>query len=418
MPHRFFNALVQSTMDQHRDYKKLIKEAVFNKETFARLTCSHKLGGDAPWVKVIVRPVAVKNRQMLQFSRFDEKRDITKNYNYEIASAELDELLSLPWGKLCLETLESETEVNISTSGKVKIKQTAREKPLATLDLTHDKVKNRALPVNKPDHFLQTIGVLDENGAVRPAMHNKYSQVNEFLRILKHVADKIEQADRPLQIVDCGCGSSHLTFAAYHYFNNVLGKAAEITGVDSNPELIGKCNGLKKELNWSGPDFVISDIAAFSPETSPDIVICLHACDSATDAAISKGIKWGAKAILAAPCCQHELHHKLSSDVFQSVLRHGILRERLSDILTDAFRASILRIMGYRTEVFEFISAEHTSKNIMIRAIAGARTTNCGALREYEALKSFWQVRPVLETMLQKEGFSFDANASEIKISP
>jgi len=163
---------------------------------------------------------------------------------------------------------------------------------------------------------------------------------------------------------------------------------------------VGKCAELRDSLGWPGLEFRTSSIAEFTPREPPDVVLSLHACDTATDEAIAQGIIWGSRVILAAPCCQHELHSQLRAPLFRPVLRHGILRERLADILTDTFRALALRIMGYRTSVIQFVSPEHTSKNLMIRAVKGLKAGHAPSVREYTSLKEYWGVEPSIERLL------------------
>jgi len=187
--------------------------------------------------------------------------------------------------------------------------------------------------------------------------------------------------------------------------------ATRLTGVDRNAELIGKCCALRDSLGWDGLEFHVSSIAEFKPAEPPDVVLSLHACDTATDEAIAQGILWKSRVILAAPCCQHELHKQLDAPLFQPLLRHGILRERLADLLTDAFRALVLRIMGYRASVVEFISPEHTAKNLMIQAERGLKPGDAAAIREYHELKRLWNVSPAIEQMMGEEFRRLDSAA-------
>jgi hypothetical protein len=206
--------------------------------------------------------------------------------------------------------------------------------------------------------------------------------------------------------VDCGCGNAYLTFAAFHYLRHVRGLAVGAVGVDRNADLIRNCLNLRDRLRWPELDFRVGDIAGFQPERPPDMVVSLHACDTATDEAIARGVLWGSRAILAAPCCQHELHHAIRHADFQAMLRHGLLRERLADVLTDSLRAAALRASGYVARVFEFVSPEHTTKNLMIAAEKVDRPPAdlAAAAREYLALRRFWNVTPFIEKALG-EGF-------------
>jgi SAM-dependent methyltransferase len=230
-------------------------------------------------------------------------------------------------------------------------------------------------------------------------MAGKFHQINEFLRLVDQALGALEPGT-DLEIVDCGCGNAYLTFAAYHYLRDVRGVPAHVVGVDVNEEIIGHAAGLRDSLGWEGLEFRVSRIADYQPARPPDLVLSLHACDTATDEAIAQGILWESRIILAAPCCQHELHTQLKAAVMRPVLRHGILKERTADILTDAFRALTLRIMGYRTDVVQFVSPEHTTKNLMIRAVKGLRPGDKAFVRDYKELKEFWGVQPVLERMV------------------
>ena len=274
-----------------------------------------------------------------------------------------------------------------------KASRQAREVPLA-----HDRVKRRLLSAD--DAFLRAIGIADANGRVLPSMQGKFTQVDGFLRIIEQVVDENDLARGPVTVVDCGCGSASLTFAAWHYLNDIRGIPASACGVDTSDELIRKCSDLRDSLGWKTLEFRASSIADFVPASPPDIVLSLHACDTATDEAVAKGVLWQSRVILAAPCCQHELHRKIRAPLFQPMLRHGVLRERLADLLTDTFRALVLRIMGYRTRVIEFVSPEHTSKNLMIRAERHLKPGDPAAVSEYQALKTWWSVEPVIQGML------------------
>ena len=380
------------------DYKTIVKTAVLDECAFLRLSLSGALQGTSPWIKVVVRPVEIKGRRKMQFSYFDPKKDITKNYSGDEVLSRLDEVLAIPFTRIHLHSTAGDINIKITKKGTPVI---TRAKPsLKMPDLTHDHVKDQPLPANDP--FLQSIGVANERGEIRPGMQAKFRQVNQFLRIIQQTVSKIEP---PIRIVDCGCGSAYLTFAAYHYLKDVLGLQVEALGIDVSGELIGKCSALRDSLGWPGIGFEVSRIADFEPETPPSVVLSLHACDTATDEAIAKGILWGSDVILAAPCCQHELHDQLHLPEFRPVLRHGILKERLADILTDAFRASVLRIMGYRTSVIEFVSPDATSKNLMIRAEKGVKPGGAAHIAEYKRLKKILNLSPCIEHLV---GGSFE----------
>jgi len=385
------------------DYRAAVKGAVLEEETFLRLTLSKKLRDDGlPWVRISIRPVLVRGRREMQFSYFDPKKHVTKNHSGEEAEKRLDEALAMPFGQIHVQSTSGDLQVIVSRKGETHITKSKPSRHEEEPVLAHNRVKQYPLPSSKKDPFLRAIRILNKSGKVRAAMRGKFLQINEFLRIIDQLLGPDKGAEA-IRIADCGCGRAYLTFAAYHYLNHVREVPATAVGVDADRELIDQCVALRDSLGWNGIEFHVSSIAEFEPAERPDIVLSLHACDTATDEAIAQGIRWKSRAILAAPCCQHELHHQLKAESFRPVLRHGILRERLADIVTDAFRALILRIMGYRTSVVEFVSPDSTSKNLMIRAERGPRPGHAGAVREYQDLKDFWNVTPAIEGMLGED---------------
>ena len=386
------------------DYKQLLKTHILNAATFIRATFSgRQRGQDLAWRKVVARPVRIKGQRHLQVSHFDAQQDITKNYAGDEVEAKVEALLALPFRNIHVHSTETHIEVQISKKGQAFVRQRAAATP-ALPSLEHDQHKKFLLPADKSDPFLQAIGMLTPQGQIKANMQRKFRQINEFLRLMmeSNALDNITQ--RPLRLVDCGCGSAHLTFAAYHLLNHLRGIATRAVGIDVKVDLIGKQTRLAQALGWDSLTFEVARIRDYVPDAPPDIVLALHACDTATDEALAQAIRWHSQMIFSAPCCHHHLQAQMSQQptppVFKSVMRHGILKERLGDILTDSFRAQILRIHGYRTDVIEFISAEHTDKNLMIRAVKTSTQRNAQALREYEELKAYWQVKPYLEQLV------------------
>jgi SAM-dependent methyltransferase len=231
-------------------------------------------------------------------------------------------------------------------------------------------------------------------------MQAKLRQINEFVRLVDETGafDAIEQ---PVRVVDFGSGKGYLTMALYFYLTEIRKLRAEVTGVDLKGEVLEKLNRRAEGLGWDGLRFVTGRIEDYRPETAPQVVVALHACDTATEDALAQGLAWGCKLIVTAPCCQHYLQAQLAEratpEPFGAVMRHGILFERMGDILTDSLRAAYLRVWGYRTEVIQFVSTEHTAKNLMIRAVKTHTGIDRRALEEYLALKAYWGVAPYLE---------------------
>jgi SAM-dependent methyltransferase len=384
------------------EYKEQVKRLVLDEQVFVRLTMKGLAqNADTSWRQVIVRPVLIKSERYLQFSYFSQKQDITKNYRGLQASHKLEEILALPFKSLVVQSTQEDLRVQITPKGKVILHRDKPSKDERVPQLAHDASKKLLLPADKPDLFLQATGIMDDQGRVRPSMQGKFSQINEFLKLLEHTGELERFDTTPVRILDCGCGSAYLSFAAYHYLNNVRGIQSQLVGIDTNATLIQKDNRQSEELGFADACFQKSAIIDFVPQEPPDIVLALHACDTATDEAIYQGIISESRLIMCAPCCHHHLQKQLHAvKPFSPVFRDGILRQRLSDILTDTFRALILRIMGYKTDVVEFVAPEHTDKNLMIRAGRRTQRDKARYLQEYRYLKEYWGVTPYLETLL------------------
>jgi SAM-dependent methyltransferase len=387
------------------DYKQLVRQIVLDEDTFVRVTMKGRIGEQAlPWRQVVVRPVQVRGARSVQFSYFTAKQDITKNYRGGDVAGKLDELLALPFTSITAQSTRETVQVQLSKHGRSRVHRAPASDPSLKPDPSHDARKQLLLPADRPDAFLIATGMMDERGQVRPRMQAKFTQINEFLKLLDHTGELRRFEHAPVRILDCGCGSAYLSFAAYHYLNDVLSIPAQLVGVDVNGVLIEKDNLLSNRLAYTGACFTRSSILAYQPETPPDIVLALHACDTATDEAIYQGVAANARLILCAPCCHHHLHEQLraspTGSPFAPVFQDGILTKRLADILTDTFRALALRILGYRTDVVEFITPEHTDKNLMIRAVKKQKPANPACVQEYLALKQYWGVTPYIETLL------------------
>ena len=236
------------------------------------------------------------------------------------------------------------------------------------VDNQNNRQKNYIL--NDGDHldFLVEQGVMSSNYRVKADMQHKFRQINRFLEFIKDIESYLPN-DRPIHIIDFGFGKSYLTFAVYHYLHNILKKDIYIHGLDLKEQVIIDCNSLAKKLNYDNLFFEIGDISTYNCPYDVDMVMTLHACDTATDYALYNAIKWNAKVILSVPCCQHELNKQIKNDDFSSIFKYGIIQERTSSLFTDALRANILELQGYRTQILEFIDIEHTPKNLLIRAI-------------------------------------------------
>jgi SAM-dependent methyltransferase len=282
--------------------------------------------------------------------------------------------------------------------GEAKILKKKPTKSLASY--AHNLKKQYVLEEDTPHDFLVELGIMSEDGKVIKKKYNKFKQINRYLEILED-AIKSVKFDDVIRVVDFGCGKAYLTFAMYYYFVVLKKIPVEIVGLDLKADVIAHLTEIKERLGYDSLIFQQGDIKNFEWDKEPDIVVSLHACDTATDEAIAKAVEWNSKVIMAVPCCQHEAYTQIGQNDQQLVLKHGILKERFSAMATDAIRANLLEIMGYQTIVMEFVDMEHTPKNLMIRGInTGVKKPEL--LEEYRNFVSYWSLRPHLERLFSK----------------
>ena len=258
--------------------------------------------------------------------------------------------------------------------------------------LAHNKAKQYILQEGKPVDFLVGLGVQSPDGKVTKAKYDKFRQINRYLEFIEDVLTELP-ADRTIRIIDFGCGKSYLTFAMYYYLHVLNGRDIQVTGLDLKADVIDHCNELAAKCGYDKLNFEKGDISTYAGADQVDMVVTLHACDTATDYALEKAIKWGAKVIMAVPCCQHEVNRQIHCDALNPVLQYGLIKERMSALITDAVRAELLAGQGYDTQILEFIDMEHTPKNLLIRAVkrkgmrpkknADQRKTDVNGLMEY-----------------------------------
>jgi hypothetical protein len=401
------------TTDLDRDAaRRLVTETVTD-STFRRATFGGAIrgGGGSAWVRVVVRPIDLRGQPHLQFSYFDRTKCVTRNVSIRDAGPPLDEVLALGFAGVHLSTQADEIDIRTSKKGKIHVGRRPAALEADEPARTHNRAKDVPLPEGRADRLLEALGILTADGQVRPTMRAKYTQINEFLKHLLHLLDDagLRGLGRPVEILDCGCGSSYLTLAAHHYLNHVLDIPARITGVDVNDEVIRKSLQTADRAGAEGLAFACGRIG--SVQGKPDVVLALHACDTATDDAIAQAVRGEARLLLSVPCCHHHLNQAIRPDgpasVLRPILRHGILHQRTADLITDAFRALALRIMGYRTDVVEFVSPEHTARNLMIRAVRTAPAGEAAFVAEYRDLCRFWQVTPYIELALGEKFQTF-----------
>lgn len=354
--------------------------------------------------RVDIRPVEIKKVLHFQIVSHDGKRDLTKNVLPTNFS--LGDLMNDGYGNLIIETSTEEFTLRITKSGDAQVSlkgkkgiDTASATPSFTL--THDRKKPRFLEENEP--IFQALGIADHNGSLKPSRTDKFLQVNEFLKIINGLLPLPRQE---ITMMDLGCGNAYLTFAA-HEFLKAKGIKSQSIGVDSRADSRDRNSAIAKEVGiQSEIEFVAAEITSY-PERKVDITLALHACDTASDDALAWAIRSHSEVILVAPCCHHDLQRqmkisKVVPDSWRIATRHGILRERIGDILTDSIRAQILRILGYETDVIEFIDSAHTPRNLMIRAIYKGGEPNKSDFAELDAIIESWQVQPRLMMLLNE----------------
>jgi SAM-dependent methyltransferase len=350
------------------------------------------------WRRVELRPVVIRGRAVVQVDYVGVKASRTVNVEPADLSGEIDGLFGLGFANWVVDTAEETLTVR-ALKRRTTIHRAAHEHRRPTL--TNDRPRRHLLdPATAP--FLQAVGIAGADGTVRQGMAAKFRQVNEFLRSVDTLV-----RDPPgdhISIVDFGCGSAYLTFALYHYFTEVRGIGVTLTGVDRDASVLEKSARLAAELGWTGVDFRDVMIDAYEPDAPPDLVVSLHACDTATDDALARAVGWDARWILAVPCCHHHLQAQLRHTAFPADVRllrqHGILFERMGDLLTDGFRAALLRLCGYEAEVYEFVEPEHSAKNVMLRARRQGGPPPEAVQVAYEQMKEAWQVEPYLEHLV------------------
>ncbi len=361
--------------------------------------------------RVELRYVDLAAGRHLQITSYDEAQAHTVNVAVgDEAAALLDDLLDEPFGNWHVETTTQTHQLRVTKKLDAVIHTQDRAEPVS-VERGHDRDKHRLLAEDDP--VLIALGISDSRGRIKPTRQAKYRQVEEFLRLLdSSITDALAKghlrrptATDPLLIVDLGCGNAYLTFAAQRYLCHARHLPVRVTGVDVKQQSADHNASVATSLGIDA-DFVVGTIADASLPQPPDVVLALHACDTATDDALARGIEWGAGLVLAAPCCHHDIAAQLrrapTPAPYAMLTRHGILRERFADTLTDALRASILRLVGYRVDVVEFVGSEHTPRNTMLRATRSG--TGGGDRDDYDALVATWGVRPRLADLVDLDG--------------
>lgn len=317
--------------------------------------------------KLVFRPFMEKNRLMFQREEYANNQVFHENMDKETTVEQICTFLEKDYKQLDLLCEQSSFSALVSKKGKSTIKEN-KNQIAKKIDLSHNRKKRYILDTDEVIPFLVDLGVQTKEGKIVDKKYKKYKQINRFLEFVKDVLPELPK-DRPVKIIDFGCGKSYLTFVVYYYLHIMNGRDVEMIGLDLKKDVIAHCNRMAEKYEYASLHFLEGDISTYDGADSADMVITLHACDVATDFALDKAVHWNAKVILSVPCCQHELNAQIENDMLEPLLKYGILKERFAALLTDALRANLLEQNGYEVQILEFIDMEHTPKNLLIRAI-------------------------------------------------
>lgn len=365
-----------------------------------RIVISNPRENEGP-AKIIVRPILLKEELWFQETIYVGTKVLHKNYKAEYILEEIVNNITKDFKQLQLDHNLLSATVLVSKKGRLTInkKQNAISELKKPMNLSHNRTKRYVLQEGIRVDFLVDLGVMTQEGTIVKAKYDKFKQINRFLEFIEDVLPKLKK-DKEVKIIDFGCGKSYLTFAMYYYLKVLNGLDVRIVGLDLKEEVIDNCNKLSEKYGFEKLRFYKGDIAGYQGLDSVDMVVTLHACDTATDYAIEKAVSWGADVILSVPCCQHELNKQIKNEILGPVLKHGLIKERIAALVTDALRAELLESKGYKVQILEFIDMEHTPKNILIRAVKDEKIMN--DLEKYYTCKEFLGVDPTLDRLLKE----------------
>lgn len=350
-----------------------------------------------PINKIAIRPVSINSKLMYQAEYHYPNKVTHLNFDIEEFTDFILSEVTTNFKQINIFTTENDIQILANKTDKAKI---IKSKPTKkAINIEHNRKKQYIIADNTPCDFLIKLGVMDETGKVYQKHYSKFRQINRFLEIVSDCMPYFKKEN--IKIIDFGCGKSYLTFALYYYLKKQLNIDVEIVGLDLKENVINLCNKIAQELNYEGLKFQLGDIADYQ-DTGCDMVVTLHACDTATDYALINAVKWNTKVILSVPCCQHELFKQIDSPINNPMLKHGIIKDKFTELLTDALRGLKLESVGYDVSMIEFTSLEHTSKNIMIKGILNKNASSdykTKALNEYQLLKKEYDVRPTIDLL-------------------
>ncbi len=356
--------------------------------------------------KISLRPVLLKEKLIFQASIKQEKKVFHKNLPLKEAVSEILQWMER-YRQMEVFSHTGQASVLVSKKGKVTVKEKKKISCVKSRDLSHNRKKKYILDPEQKVEFLMDLGIQTKEGKIVHAKYDKFRQINRFLEFIEDILYELPR-DREVTIIDFGCGKSYLTFAMYHYLKVLKDYQVHIIGLDLKEDVIATCQELAQKYGYQGLEFCVGDIAGYEGVEQVDMVVTLHACDTATDYALDKAIRWGARVILSVPCCQHELNSQIANELLQPIFQYGLIKERMAALITDALRAQILESRGYQVQILEFIEMEHTPKNILIRGVKKGGKKNTA---DWQRIMEFLQVKPALaalqEEVSERENKSF-----------
>ena len=370
---------------------------VFDKETFISATLSNPK--DKKYYKKLeIKLINIKLTNVYQFIYYTDTQVFHKNLSYsEVISTFKTEILD-NYKNAQIFTSLNDYSLFSNRLKEVSIKKLKPSK--VKVNQTNNRQKNYILPEDTFIPFLYELGIVSQEGKMHNSKYSKFKQVNRYLEFIDDIIDSFDKT-KTINIVDFGCGKSYLTFATHYYFKEIKKLDVNIIGLDLKKDVINDCNNIVRKYNLEGIKFLTGDIKDYISENKVDMVISLHACDTATDYALHQAIKWGSKVIFAVPCCQHEVNKQIKSNSLEAINDYGLIQERIASLLTDLTRAELLKSQGYKTQVLEFIDLEHTPKNILIRAVL-TNNKDTNALNKINELKKEFNYNLTLEKLLNK----------------
>ena len=367
-------------------------------EQLIQAVLSGRRTGEGP-SKVKLRPVELKGKLCYQASVTEGTKVYHKNYSREEIIDYLEKSMEA-FRQLQTTGRSQDGSILISKKGKATIKTKHHEAAQNIKIAPHNRVKQYILKEGTAAPFLVDLGVMTKDGKIVASRYDKFRQINRFLEFIRDILPKLPK-DREITILDFGCGKSYLTFAMYYYLHQLQQYDVRIVGLDLKEDVIARCNALAEKYGYDKLTFLTGDIADYEGVSKVDMVVTLHACDTATDYALEKALEWDAKVILSVPCCQHELNKQMENEILKPVLKYGLIKERIAALVTDALRAGRLEEAGYQVQILELIDMEHTPKNILIRAV---KTGKPYEIKELDACEKFLGVDPLLGRLRKEKG--------------